>query len=205
MLVFTNMSIRRRKDTLTRQAEIVEAALDIIGAFGVRGVTTARLAEKLGMSEPNLYRHFNDKDAILCGVVDEIGKRIMEKARLIASAGLTPSEKLKAILESHVREIEQKSGIPRLVFSEEMHIHGTTLRDKLSAIIRTYLAVIEGVLEEGITKGEFRRDIEVYETARTYLGMVQFSAMRWSLSEFSFSLKDESGRLWENFYLLIKR
>jgi len=198
------MNRRQRKDTITRQAEIVEAALDIIGKHGVRGVTTARLAHELGMSEPNLYRHFKDKDAILCAVVDEIGKRIMEKGRLIASTGSTPSDKLKAILESHIREVEQKSGIPRLVFSEEMHVHGRTLRDKLYAMIEAYLKVIEEVMEEGVAIGEFRGDIAVNETARTYLGMVQFSAMRWSLGEFSFLLRDEADRLWKNFYLLIK-
>ncbi|HEX9859632.1 MAG TPA: TetR/AcrR family transcriptional regulator, partial [Nitrospirota bacterium] len=69
MLVSTNKRGRMlKKDTKTRQAEIVSAAIGIIGETGVRGLTTARLAGRLGMSEPNLYRHFADKQAILCAV-----------------------------------------------------------------------------------------------------------------------------------------
>ena len=194
-----------KKDTKTRQAEIVGMAIGIIGEMGVSGLTTARLAERLSMSEPNLYRHFHDKEAILSAVIDEIGMRLMDNAALLASEEIPPEEKLRLIMENHINEVEQRCGLPRLVFSEDMHVRYPLLRDKLMERIAIYLATIEKVIAEGKTDGTFRTDISPKETARAYLGMVQFAAMRWSLSGFSFSLKEEGRRLWVNFYNMTKK
>lgn len=193
-----------RKDTKTRQAEIVAAAIAIIGEMGVRGLTTARLAGRLGMSEPNLYRHFADKQAILGAVVDEIGSSIAGKAAAIAEQDMPADVKLRKILESHVREVEQKSGIPRLVFSEEVHVSNDELRVRLVGTISVYLAVIESVVADGIESGTLRSGIRAPETARTFLGMVQFSALRWSLSGFGFDLGREAESLWGNFYEMVR-
>ena len=207
MLVYTNMKsfLMPKKDTKTRQAEIVGMAIDIIGEMGVSGLTTARLAERLGMSEPNLYRHFHDKEAILSAVIDEIGMRLMDNAALLANEEIPPEEKLRLIMASHINEVEQRCGLPRLVFSEDMHVRYPALRDKLMKRIGVYLMTMEKVIAEGMADGTFRPDIKPKETARTYLGMVQFAAMRWSLSGFSFSLKEEGRRLWVNFYKMIKK
>lgn len=194
-----------KKDTKTRQAEIVAAAIAIIGEMGVRGLTTARLAGRLGMSEPNLYRHFADKQAILCAVVDEIGSAIAGKAASIADMGIPADMKLRKVLESHVREVESKSGIPRLVFSEEVHVADTVLRERLVLTIGAYLSVVERVVKEGVDTGVFKHGLGVPETARTFLGMVQFMALRWSLSGFAFSLKGESERLWGNFSRMVRK
>ncbi len=194
-----------KKDTKTRQAEIVGVAIEIIGEMGVSGLTTARLAERLGMSEPNLYRHFQDKEAILSAVIDEIGALLMDKAAVIAGETTPPEDKLRLITASHVREVEQRGGLPRLIFSEDMHVRYPPLREKLMDRMGEYLATIEKVIAEGTGDGTFRPEINPKETARTYLGMVQFAAMRWSLSGFSFSLKEEGKRLWKNFYMMVQK
>lgn len=193
-----------KKDTKTRQAEIVGMAVAIIGEMGVSGLTTARLAKRLGMSEPNLYRHFSNKEAILSAVIDDIGAVIMDKAMSISVQSISPEEKLKNIMASHISEVEQRSGIPRLLFSEDMHVRYPLLRDKLMKRIGGYMSTIEKTVEEGKADGTFRKDINAMETARTYLGMVQFAAMRWSISGFAFPLREEGGRLWGNFSRMIK-
>jgi len=194
-----------KKDTKTRQAEIVGMAVAIIGEMGVSGLTTARLAERLGMSEPNLYRHFTNKEAILSAVIDDIGAVIMDRAVFITGQNISPEEKLENIIASHLNEVEQRSGIPRFIFSEDMHVRYPQLRDKLMERIGGYISTIENTIEEGKADGTFRADINARETARTYLGMVQFAAMRWSISGFSFPLTAEGRRLWRNFSRMIKK
>src|SRR5512146_327046 len=128
-----------RKNTKVRQAEIVGMAISIIGEMGVAGLTTARLARRLDMSEPNLYRHFQDKVAILCAVVDEIGRLLKERAGEVALERISPKEKLQKIMANHIAEVEQRSGIPRLIFSEEMHVKFPRLREKLMECIGGYV------------------------------------------------------------------
>lgn len=193
-----------KKDTKTRQAEIVAAAIALIGEAGVRGLTTAKLAGRLGMSEANLYRHFSGKQAILEAIVDEIGLVIMDRGLSLSRLAASPDEKLRMILASHMREVKGRSGIPRLVFSEDVHLGNRLLREKLALRIKAYVAIIEEVLAEGVGKGVFRPDLSVEETAKTFLGMVQFAVLRWSLSGFTFSVEDEAACLWANFIVLIK-
>lgn len=194
----------KRKNTKARQAEIVNTAIAIIGELGVSGLTTAKLAERLGTSEPALYRHFQDKEAILSAIIDEIGAVITDRALELAGQKVSPREKLKRIMASHVAQVEQRSGIPRLLFSEEMHIKYPALRDKLIKCMGEYISTIENVLAEGRKDGSIRPEVKIKETARTYLGMIQFAAMRWSLSGLSFSLADEGKRLWLNFCAMLK-
>ena len=194
-----------KKDTKIRQTEIVGMAITIIGDMGASGLTTARLAERLGMAESNLYRHFKGKEAILSAVIDEIGELLMDKAAIVAKETRPPDEKLRLIMASHVSEVELRSGLPRLVFSEDIHIRYPALRDKLARRISGYISTIESVVNEGREDGTFNPEISPKETARAYLGMMQFAAMRWSLSGFSFSLKEEGRRLWVNFYRMIRK
>ncbi len=194
-----------KKGTKTRQTEIVNKAIALIGELGPSGLTTARLAERLGMSESNLYRHFNGKEAILSSVIDEIGRLLMDKASAVANEKIPPEDKLRLIMANHIREVEQRNGMPRLVFSEEMHVKYPALREKLAKRIRGYVSTIELILNEGVEDGSFNPDIRPAETARAYLGMMQFAAMRWSLSGFSFSLEEEGRNLWINFYRMIRK
>ena len=60
-----------------RRDQIVEAALRIIANRGVKSLTTAAIAEEVGISEANLYRHFNSKDEILQGTVEKIGEGLL--------------------------------------------------------------------------------------------------------------------------------
>jgi AcrR family transcriptional regulator len=198
-------SLVEKKDTKTRQAEIVDMAIAVIGEMGASGLTTARLTERLGMSESNLYRHFNGKEAILSAVIDEIGVLLMDNAALIAGEKIPAEEKLMLIMASHLSEVERRSGLPRLVFSEDIHIKYPALRDKLVTHISGYISTIESVVNEGREDGTFNPEISPKETARSYLGTMQFAAMRWSLSGFSFSLKEEGRRLWVNFHRMIKK
>lgn len=44
---------------------VVAAALDLLNEVGVDGLTTRRLAERLGVQQPALYWHFKSKQALL--------------------------------------------------------------------------------------------------------------------------------------------
>ncbi|MBK7754593.1 MAG: helix-turn-helix transcriptional regulator [Flavobacteriales bacterium] len=49
-------------DIKPRQLEIMEAAGQLMTESGYAALTTKRLAERMGFSEPALYRHFKNKE-----------------------------------------------------------------------------------------------------------------------------------------------
>jgi AcrR family transcriptional regulator len=58
------------------RATIVEAALTLMDAVGVDGLTMRRLAQQLGVTAASLYRHVRDKDELLVLLADEIAGQV---------------------------------------------------------------------------------------------------------------------------------
>ena len=65
------MSVKK-VSTRIRQEQITRAALEVISSEGVQGLTTANIARRAGISEANLYRHFENKEAILKDLVERV-------------------------------------------------------------------------------------------------------------------------------------
>lgn len=189
-----------------RRDQIANAALRIIGQKGVSGLTTAALAREAGISEANLYRHFTGKDEILTVTIKTVGeglKRNIDNVLKINSAD-SPLIKLRRVFMLHLDYIEKNEGIPRLVFSDEMHLGNEELKQKLLQSISSYSAALEALIKEGQKAGVIKNDINPKGSALMLIGMVQVTALRWSLSSFSFPLVTEGMKLWENYEKCIK-
>lgn len=92
---------------LSRKA-IVDAALRIVDAEGIAGLSVRKLAVKLGVSGPSLYHHFASKDEILEATVELINNQIdLDQAGPGWEAALTSyAYQLRAILIAHPHIVE---------------------------------------------------------------------------------------------------
>ncbi|MBI5055671.1 MAG: TetR/AcrR family transcriptional regulator [Nitrospirae bacterium] len=184
-----------------RRDQISQATLRIIAKKGVNGLTTAAIANEVGISEANLYRHFKGKDEILALTAEKIGEGLQDNLSnaFKACESDLPVEKLKKIFMLHLTYIEKNEGIPRLLFSEEMHIGNKKLKGKLLHSINSYLSALESLIKEGQKTGTVNKDIEPMISALMLIGMIQITVLRWSLEGFSFSLVAEGKKMWNNF------
>ncbi|KAF0217259.1 MAG: TetR family transcriptional [Geobacteraceae bacterium] len=192
-----------KKSTRVRKEEIVRAALEVVGSKGVRALTIAAIADSAGMSEANIYRHFGGKDEIYSALAEFIGSAVMGKAATIAGGSRKPLEKLETIFFSHISLIAEHPGIPRFVFSDDVHLGHRNIADKLALRIGNYIETITGVIAAAIAEGELKPGLSPRETALTLLGMIQFTALRWTISNASFEIRPEAGKLWQNFKSLV--
>lgn len=193
-----------KKSTRIRKEEIVQAALEVIGEKGVRALTITALANSAGMSEANIYRHFSGKDEIFSALADYIGSEVMGKAATVAGGSRKPLEKLETIFFSHITIIAEHPGIPRFVFSDDVHLTYRDLSEALALRIGRYVETIAGIIAAGIAEGELKTGLSPHETALTLLGMIQFTALRWTISNASFEIRPEAEKLWQNFVNLIR-
>jgi len=194
-----------KKSTKIRRDEIIQAALEVIGKGGVRALTIATLAEAAGMSEANIYRHFGGKNEVFAAVAEYISSAVMEKAATIALGTPSPIARMEAIFFSHMRLIQERPGVPRFVFSEEVHIGNEKVAQTISARIGNYIDTVTGIVAAGISEGELRAEISPRETAVTMIGMIQFTALRWTIGGGSFDIGEEAAKLWSNFSAVIRR
>lgn len=194
-----------KKSTRIRKEEIVQATLRVIGERGASAVIISAIAEAAGMSEANIYRHFSGKDEIFRAVADFIGANLMARAATLAAGSGRPVAKLRAVFFNHIALIVENPGMPRFVFSEEVHLRDRKLAETMAMRMGAYVQTLSGIIAAGVVEGDFREGIAPRETAMTLLGIISFTALRWSISNYAFDIKLEAEGMWENFLILAAR
>lgn len=192
-------------NTEVRREQVRQATFNIIANKGVKGLTVSAIAEKVGVSEANLYRHFKNKEEILAHAVEGIGEGLLQNLRSVKNMKVVdPLKQLKRLFRLHLGYIEENKGIPHIVFSEELHKGHPDLRKKLLNAINTYAQEIELLIKKGQEDGTIHKGIDTNAFAFTMIGMVQISTMRWSLNDFSSSLVLDGMGLWNSFEKCMK-
>ena len=75
---------------MDRKEEIIRAALELASGNGLKSVSMAQIAEKVGIKAPSLYNHFKSKDEI----VKAMYSYLREKAQNGSSSGFPDPEEL---------------------------------------------------------------------------------------------------------------
>jgi AcrR family transcriptional regulator len=103
----------RAKD---RRRQLLEVAADLFARRGYRGTTTAELARSAGITEPILYRHFQNKLELFTTLVDEVGREVI-RAWQAALEGVTdPARRLRILLAGNPATNPRGRGVYRVIF-----------------------------------------------------------------------------------------
>ena len=188
-----------------RQAEIVQAALGVIGRLGASGLTIHEVALAAGMCEANIYRHFRNKQEVVKAVVEFIGSQVTSRAAQLAGSSGKPLDKLEKVILAHSEMIAKNPGIPRLLFSDGGIATGGKIAQIMNSRIEGFQATLTGLLEAAVAEGTVRDGIGPRETAVTIMGMIQFCVLRWIGNQAEGRLTDEVALLWANFRKLLER
>jgi AcrR family transcriptional regulator len=96
------VSERKVRQRAEREQRIVAAAADIAEQEGWEAVTIRRLAEAIEYSQPVLYSHFANRDAIVAAVAIEGFRDLAAAARKAASAGATSGDRLANVAAAYL-------------------------------------------------------------------------------------------------------
>ena len=155
------------------------------------------------MSAANIYRHFRGKQEVLRALAEFIFIAVMGKGAEVATTNAPALEKLATIFFSHTTLIAANPGLPRFIFSEDIHLGDRELAGVIAARMADYIKTISTIIATGIARGELRPNLAPRETAITMIGMIQFTALRWSISHGAFAMESEALTLWDNFTRLV--
>lgn len=178
---------RKKLKTAVRRSQIAEAALAIVGEAGVRGLSIAKIAKRVGIAPSNVYRHYDSKAEILEAVIDYFGSRIRENVEQAAGAD-TALERIERAARGHARLMAEVPGIPLVIFSEEVFHGAEGFRAAAVQHLFAYFEALAGFVEDGRTSGEIRKDVDPGRVPVLLLGMVAPAAMVWHASGKAFDL-----------------
>ena len=95
---------RVRKTAEERRGEILDAAVTEFAAQGLRGASVEDMAEKVGVSQPYVYRLFGTKKDLFLATAEHVCDRVLETFREAAEANperTNPEDSLQAMGHSY--------------------------------------------------------------------------------------------------------
>ena len=160
-----------KQSTEIRQGQIKSAVLDIIYTDGLKNLSTRNLAQRIGMSEGAIFRHFATKQDIILAIIKDVRTDFVGSLRDIANSPAEPEERLKTFLCYTVKYLTQNKGITMLMFSEASHNNDTALKNSLLQIFNNQKNLVSKIILDGIALGIWDEGVPVGNVAMLYMGI----------------------------------
>ena len=182
-----------------RQKQYAEAALSLVAANGLKSLSVARVARRVGLAPSALYRHYPGKDALLDAVIDLIGERLNANVTSVLEQTPDAIERLRQLLMAHVRIIRENQGILRVIFSDEFQNGRPERKAPAWKMVEGYLKRVADIVTQGQREGQIRSDIDPNTASMMFLGLIQPAAILWNLSGGKFDVTRHVEKSWPFF------
>lgn len=176
----------------TRQ-KLYEAAVTLIAEQGFSATTVDEIAERAGVAKGTVYYNFASKsvlfEELLRHGVGLLTASLREAAEQTERDGGSKVDALDAMIRAGLGFIARYPSFTQLYVAELWRTN-RAWQSTLMVVRQQAVAVVEGVLREGIENGEFSDEIDVQLTAAALVGMVLVAALDWQAFQPERSLDD---------------
>jgi AcrR family transcriptional regulator len=160
----------RKRNTHRRSPEIIDAAARVFAERGYHGATTQDIADVLSIRQASLYYYFPSKEVALEIVCTRGVEDFYKAAQAIADGPGTASEKLAALIRSHISPILDRGDFVKVFLTQRQFLPNESRR-RVGKWTKQIESIFEGVIRGGIRTGEFRDDADPRLTTLALLGM----------------------------------
>lgn len=187
-----------------RQQEIIDVALNLINAKGIQGLTMKNLSKEIGISEPAIYRHFENKIEILLAILDlfkESTREIFEKE---LHSGISATAKIEHLFTRHFERFADNPSLVSVIFSEELFRGEAVLMKKIADVIDKNATILTQIIKQGQQSGEIRSDVCADHLAVVIMGSLRLFVKIWQFSGYRFDIKEDGIKLLTSVKLMIQ-
>ena len=175
----------------------MEVSIGLIAENGIQSVTIKNIAGEIGISQPAIYRHFENKFEIMNAVLDAFQDVAVDVLNFEKSRDLSALGKIEYFLLDRYRRCSENPKLAKVMFSEENFQFDKRLADKVLSIMHSHKESMHKVIVDGQKSGEIRGDIDTVSLFRIIFGAMRLLVKQWLLSGFAFDIQEEGRKLWE--------
>jgi TetR/AcrR family transcriptional regulator, cholesterol catabolism regulator len=177
-------------ETQDRRTLIVSSAAEMFARKGIGATTVREIADAVGVLSGSLYHHFESKDAIVEEILAGFLDTIQARYATVLDSGRPPAECLHDLVLASLR-VASEQPYATAIYQNELHYlrEQPKFAEVLAAagrVQQTWLRVIE----QGVTEGAFRADIDPRVFYRLIRDAVWLS-VRWHHHEAPERLADD--------------
>ncbi len=187
-----------------RQSEILQESLKLIADKGIQGFTIKNLANGIGVTEPAIYRHFENKQKILIGILSLFKENKESFIKNVQADEANPLDKLKSLFAIRFKYFAKHRAIASVIFSEELFRNDPLLSEKVFEIMKENQKIILQIVKAGQKASVIKPDVSANQLAFIITGAIRLIVTKWRLSNYSFDLEKEGKSLWKSIEFLIK-
>ena len=161
-----------------RRAVTVETVIELAGEQNPTDITTAAIAQRMGLTQGALFRHFPNKSAILQAVMEWVAQRLLARVDQAIQAAASPLAALEAAFMAHIDFVVQHPGVPRMLFGELQRAEESPAKLMVRTMIRGYGERLRRLIEDGKASGELAADLDAGAAATLFIGSIQGLVMQ---------------------------
>jgi len=176
------MSKTRQKGQ--RRQEILEALAKMLEDSPGSRITTAKLAETVGVSEAALYRHFPSKTKMFEGLIEFIEEAIFSRINVIIKEDIPAIKQCEKILTLLLAFVEKNPGITRLLTGDVLAGETDRLRHRIAQFYDRIETQLKQVLREAEMKEGIRPVLPMNAAANLLLATAEGRIIQFVRSEF---------------------
>ena len=161
-----------------RRAATVQAVVDLAAEQNPAEITTTAIADRMGLTQGALFRHFPNKEAIVEATMSWVGERLLVSVDKAAEGAASPGAALEAMFMTHIDFVSKHPGVPRMLFGELQRSGETLAKRMVQTLIRQYEQRLRRLMEAGKAQGELDADLDVDAAAVLFIGTIQGLVMQ---------------------------
>lgn len=173
------MSARgRRLRADERRAVTAEAVVELAAEHNPSDITTAAIAQRMGLTQSALFRHFPTRDAILHAAIAWVTECLFARVDSAAQDAPSPLAALEAVFQAHIDFVSEYPGAP-IVLLDELQRSGEALPKRTAqTLIHPYGERLRRLLEAGKAQGQLDAELDLKAAAVLFVGIIEGLVLR---------------------------
>ena len=191
---------KERKRTEARQDEILRVALQVVDEGGIKALTLRQVADRIGISEAAIFRHFDSKEDI----VNAMAEWVFTKCVVPEDDKKGLRDSLLRLMQRQFRSFQDFPQATSVLFQEETFRGFPKAKEMFDRRRRERAERIAAMVREAQKDGEARKDADARVFALIYMGAMRMTVLEWRSAGFSYDLVSKAGPIAEQLWCLLE-
>ncbi|GLY65410.1 TetR/AcrR family transcriptional regulator [Amycolatopsis taiwanensis] len=161
-----------------RRQALIDIAAELFAERGFQSTTVRDIGQAAGVLSGSLYYHFNSKENIVDEILSTFLDELLKASRAIVAENPDPADALRELIRAAFTSIGDHRAAITVLQNERRFLTQFAWFDHVSKTENSVRRVWLKVLQDGVTSGAFRPDLDPKVTYRFVRDSV-WAAVRW--------------------------
>ncbi len=171
-----------------RQA-IAFAAVEVFGENGFERTRMDDVARAAGVGKGTIYEYFKNKEELMDGALQVMLAGMHDALMPVVEPGRSPVDVIKEMSLKIVDAMDQMGGAYRFFLEYMLHASRKGDYGEFEQLLVGYRQWLTSLIDAGKAAGEFREDIDSYQTAAAFAAWFDGAIFHWIVMPDDVNLK----------------